>query len=157
VYVCPDAGGATNWASPSYDAKLKLFFVPAKESCATYTSKTKDPVAGDPHTGSGPQDDNIMGHPGAIRALDPTTGDLKWEFPLQRGSASAGVLSTAGGVLFASSADGHLIALESRTGKPLWHYQTGAEIRNSPISYAVDGKQYIALAGSTTLLVFCLP
>ena len=60
-------------------------------------------------------------------------------------------------MLFAASADGNLIALDSRTGKYLWHYQTGARIVSSPISYAVDGKQYIAIAAQSTLFVFALP
>jgi alcohol dehydrogenase (cytochrome c) len=67
------------------------------------------------------------------------------------------VLSTAGGVLFAASRDGYLIGLDSRTGKLLWKYQTGAEIRSSPISYAVDGRQYIAVSNDSSLMTFTLP
>jgi len=73
------------------------------------------------------------------------------------GSAAAGVLGTAGGVVFASDPEGSLIALDARTGKNLWHYQTGGDIRSSPISYEVDGKQYVAVAGDSTLFVFALP
>ena len=98
-----------------------------------------------------------MGAPGAIRALDPATGDTRWNFPIQEGSPSAGVLGTAGGVVFASSKDGYLIALDAANGKPLWRYQTGGSIRSSPMSYAVDGKQYIAIASSSTLFTFALP
>ncbi len=73
------------------------------------------------------------------------------------GSAAAGVLATAGGVLFTSDPEGSLVALDVRLGALLWRYQTGGEIHSSPISYAVDGKQYLAIASDSTLFVFGLP
>jgi alcohol dehydrogenase (cytochrome c) len=157
TYTCPDANGATNWAAPSYDPKNNLFIVAVREACAIYTSKTREPRPGAGYTGTGQQEDEVVGAPGAIRALDPATGDTRWNFPIQEGSPAAGVLGTAGGVVFASSKDGYLIALDSSNGKPLWRYQTGGDIRNSPISYAVDGKQYIAIASTSTLFTFALP
>ena len=96
------------------------------------------------------------GAPGAVRALDALTGTLKWNFPLQQGSSATGVLATAGGVVFASSNDGNLVALDSHTGKYLWHYYTGAHIVASPMAYAVDGKQYVAIAAQSAILVFAL-
>ena len=122
-----------------------------------YSSVQKTPIPGEPYTGTGQQLDPKVGSPGAIRALEPTTGNTRWNFPLQIGSASAGVLSTGGGIVFAASRDGNLIALDSTTGKHLWHYQTGADIRSSPISYSVDGKQYIAIAGDSALFTFAVP
>jgi outer membrane protein assembly factor BamB len=67
------------------------------------------------------------------------------------------VLATAGGVVFAAVADGNLIALESASGKPLWHYQTGERIRSSPMSFAVDGKQYIGVSSGSVFYAFGLP
>ncbi len=157
TYVCPDSGGATNWAAPSYDPKTNLFFVAVREACAVYTSKTRDPRPGAAYTGTGQQDDQTIGTSGAIRALDPATGDIRWNFPVQEGSSSAGVLGTAGGVVFASSDDGNLIALDAASGKPLWHYQTGGSIHSSPISYAAAGKQYIAVSSNSMLITFALP
>jgi PQQ-dependent dehydrogenase (methanol/ethanol family) len=157
TYVCPDATGGTNWAAPSYDPGTGLFFVPVREGCANYTRETITPKPGDPFTGGDPQEDHKRGAPGAVRAIDPLTGDIRWNFPMHLGSAAAGVLGTAGGVLFASDPEGSLLALDARTGAKLWHYQTGAEIRTSPMSYAVDGKQYVAIAGDSTLFVFGLP
>jgi len=156
AYVCPDATGATNWAAPSYDAATGLFYVPVREGCANYTRETIKPKAGDPFTGGDPQEDHKRGAPGAVRAIDPLTGDVRWNFPMHVGTAAAGVLSTAGGVLFAADPEGSLIALDARTGAKLWHYQTGGGIQSSPISYAVDGKQYVAIAGDSTLFVFAL-
>ncbi|PYV07925.1 MAG: hypothetical protein DMG07_27195 [Acidobacteria bacterium] len=114
-------------------------------------------MAGQPYTGTGQQEDLRASARGAIRALAALTGDVKWNFPLQVGNVAAGVLSTAGGVVFACSGDGYLLALDARTGKMLWRYQTGALIRNSPISYSVDGRQYVAVAGDSTLFTFTLP
>jgi alcohol dehydrogenase (cytochrome c) len=157
VYVCPDAAGATNWAAPSYDPETGFFLVSVLEACATYTSVTKDPVPGQGYTGGGQELDRKIGLPGAIRALEATTGERKWNFPLHTGHHSTGVLATAGGVVFASSRDGNLIALETKTGRYLWHYNTGGSNTTSPMSYAVGGKQYIALASQGVLLVFALP
>jgi PQQ-dependent dehydrogenase (methanol/ethanol family) len=157
VYVCPDATGGTNWAAPSYDPATGLFYVPVREGCANYTRETITPKPGDPFTGGDPQEDHKRGAPGSVRAIDPMTGDIRWSFPMRLGSAAAGVLGTAGGVVFASDPEGSLVALDARTGSKLWHYQTGGEIRSSPISYEVDGKQYVAIAGDSTLFVFGLP
>jgi outer membrane protein assembly factor BamB len=80
-----------------------------------------------------------------------------WDFKLFQGSLANGLLATAGNVLFASSRDGNLIALDARTGKHLWHYQTGGTHAASPISYAIDGRQYIALTAGNMLFSFALP
>ena len=138
-YVCPDATGATNWNSPSYDPNARLFFVGARDSCATYKSVVRTPDPGRPYTGTGDQADESVGGKGVITAIDPLTGNITWKYTLETGSASAGVLGTGGGVLFAASKEGFLLALQAQSGRLLWKYQTGAEIRSSPISYAVDG------------------
>jgi len=156
VNVCPDQSGATNWASPSWERQTNLFYLAVRESCALYSSITKEPRPGDPYTGTGQQEEPGL-FPGAIRAIDPQTGTVKWNFDLYQGSVGAGVLSTAGGVVFASAKDGNLIALDARTGADLWHYQTGAEINASPISYSVDGKQYVAVSTDSAVFTFALP
>jgi PQQ-dependent dehydrogenase (methanol/ethanol family) len=157
VYVCPDATGATNWAAPSFDPKTNLFFVTVRDSCAIYSSKTREPQPGATYTGTGQQADRNIVIAGAIRALDPATGDTRWSFPIQEGSNAAGVLATGGGLVFAASREGNLIALNAVDGKPLWHYQTGGAIRDSPISYSVDGRQYIAISANSALITFALP
>jgi PQQ-dependent dehydrogenase (methanol/ethanol family) len=156
TYVCPDSPGATNWAAPSYDPRTDLFIAAVRTSCAVYTSKTREPRPGATYTGTGQQEDRSSDSSGAIRALDPGTGDVRWTFPIQEGSPAAGVLGTAGGVVFAASREGNLIALDAASGKPLWHYQTGGSIRSSPISYAVDGRQYIAVSANSMLVTFAL-
>jgi alcohol dehydrogenase (cytochrome c) len=156
-YVCPDAAGTANWGAPSYDSRSNLFIVSVREACATYTSVTKEPIAGQGYSGGGQQTDPKVGTPGAVRALNALTGERRWNFPLHTGSSATGVLATGGDVVFASSSDGHLIALETQTGRYLWHYNTGARIVAAPISYAVDGKQHVAIAAQSAILVFALP
>jgi PQQ-dependent dehydrogenase (methanol/ethanol family) len=156
-YVCPDAAGTANWGSPSYDPATGFFLVSVREACATYTSMTKSPVPGEGYTGGGVEVDPKVGTPGFVRALEATTGIRKWDFPLHVGSSATGVVATAGSVVFASSNDGNLIALDSKSGKYLWHYYTGANIITSPISYAVNGKQYVAIASQSAIFVFGLP
>jgi alcohol dehydrogenase (cytochrome c) len=155
-FVCPDAAGAANWGSPSYDLATGFFIVSVREACANYTSVTKSPIPGQGFTGGG-QEIDANGTPGAVRALDALTGATKWNFPLQIGTSSTGVVATAGDVVFASSNDGNLIALDNRTGKYLWHYYTGARIVASPMAYAVNGKQYVAIASQSAIFVFALP
>lgn len=156
-YVCPDAGGGTNWASPSWDPNTQLLYIAARDSCATYKTETKKPVPGQPYTGTGDKADDSIGGKGLITAIDPFTGDVKWKFELKEGSTSSGVLGTGGGVVFAASQEGYLLALDSRTGKLLWKYRTGSGMRASPISYALDGRQYVAVANDAALTVFALP
>src|SRR5262249_61767248 len=92
-----------------------------------------------------------------IKALDPKTGKTMWDFKLSQGSLNNGVMATAGGVLFASSREGNFIALDAKTGKPLWRYQTGGNMTASPMSFAVDGRQYVAVASGDALYCFALP
>ena len=94
---------------------------------------------------------------GGIKALNPESGKTEWEYKYHLGTWSAGVLATAGGVVFSGSREGNLMTFDSRTGKLLGSFQTGGQIDSSPISYAVDGRQYVALAAGTVLYSFALP
>jgi alcohol dehydrogenase (cytochrome c) len=93
---------------------------------------------------------------GAVRALDVFTGKLKWEFRLHSPLWS-GVLSTAGGLVFGGTNEGNLFALDAETGKALWDFQTGGAVRSNPISFSVDGRQYVAAAAGFSVFVFALP
>jgi len=92
---------------------------------------------------------------GAIKALQAESGDLRWEFKLHS-PPWAGVLSTAGGLVFSGSDEGNFYALDARTGKPLWDFQTGGAIIANPVSFTVDGHQCIAIAADRVLYVFGL-
>jgi outer membrane protein assembly factor BamB len=92
-----------------------------------------------------------------IKALDPDTGRTMWDFKTYQGSNTNGVLATAGNVLFAAIRDGNLVALDAKTGRHLWHFQTGAAMAASPMSYSVNGRQFVAIAAGNTLYAFALP
>ena len=92
-----------------------------------------------------------------LRAYDPVAGKRVWEYPMTGPAESwAGTVSTAGGVVFVGDDDGHLVAVDARSGKHLWHYQMGEGLYASPITYAVDGKQYVAIASATAIFSFGL-
>lgn len=98
-----------------------------------------------------------IGKWGGIKALNPESGKTEWEYKYHLGTWSAGVLATAGGVVFSGSREGNLMTFDSRSGKLLGSFQTGGQIDSSPISYAVDGRQYVALAAGTVIYSFALP
>ncbi|MGD1212553.1 MAG: PQQ-binding-like beta-propeller repeat protein [Candidatus Acidiferrales bacterium] len=100
----------------------------------------------------GPADDTTT----SIRALEATTGKKKWEYKMV-GDSWTGTLVTAGGLVFSADEAGNFFALNANTGEPLWHLLLGSSVRSNPVSYAVDGKQYIVDAAGNTLFVFSLP
>ena len=160
--VYPTLVGGTNWQSPSYSALTGWFYLEFAEGGQQYASAPAAMTAGQQYTGSGRASKPVVRGPAepapnaGIKALDPETGKTIWTFPLMQGSLTNGVLATAGNVLFASSRDGNLIALDSKTGAHLWHFQTGGDHAASPMSYAIDGKQYVALAAGNVIVSFAL-
>ena len=155
--VCPGAAGATNWMSPTYDPQTKLFYVTAREQCDVFSTAPQTYEAGHAYYGSAyfPNDDAEPFY-GALRAIDPETGKVKWEWKHPSPTWS-GVLSTDGGLVFTGDAEGNFIALDAATGKALWHFQCGASVYSSPMTYAISGKQYVAVAAGSALLTFGLP
>lgn len=94
---------------------------------------------------------------GALRALDPATGERKWEFRYLTPS-TAGLLTTASGLVFTGDADGNVIALDSRSGTLLWSYQMGAKLHGtSATTYMVDERQYVLVPAGATLTAWALP
>jgi PQQ-dependent dehydrogenase (methanol/ethanol family) len=162
--VYPTTGGATNFQAPSYSPTTGLFYLEYSEAGAQYVSAPQVPERGREYLGNAPRraasparGPNDPAPSAGIKAIDPETGKTVWDFKLFQGSLSNGVLATAGGVLFASSRDGNIIALDAKTGKDLWHYQTGGNHAASPISYAIEGRQYVALTAGNILMSFTLP
>ena len=145
-------GDATNWYPPSYSPSTGLFYVPSWERGTQGGSKPR----------------STPGY-GSVRAIDPRTGERRWEFKRDDAIFSAGVLTTASGLLFtgvqgdpysapaaAGLADRYFYALDARTGQMLWQMPLTGSARSGPVSYAVDGKQYIAVAADNTLFTFAL-
>jgi alcohol dehydrogenase (cytochrome c) len=158
-HTCPDLTGGTNFWPPSYDPRSRLFFVTAREACATFFAYKPEYVAGQRYTGGGQQlANNREEKPfGALRAIDPATGERKWEF-LMPTPSRAGILSTASNLIFSGDGDGNLFALDSRTGKLLWRYQMGSPLHGtSPVTYMLDGRQQILVPAGTSLTAWALP
>jgi alcohol dehydrogenase (cytochrome c) len=155
--TCPDLGGGTNFMSPSFDPASQLFFVTARETCAIYYGFDQKFKPGEQYEGGGTQRPRGQKNFGALRAIDPVTAAVKWEFRYPSTSAS-GVLTTASGVVFAGDGDGNVMAFESRTGKNLWHYQLGVAMRStSGTTYMLDGRQYLLVPSGSMLTAFALP
>jgi alcohol dehydrogenase (cytochrome c) len=93
--------------------------------------------------------------PGVVKALELETGKVRWEFPLHSHS-SAGLLSTAGGVVVGGTYEGDVFALDAESGQPLWHFQTGGRIGANPITFLMEGKQYIAITAGHDVFVFTI-
>lgn len=155
--TCPGVQGAANWMSQVFWPRTGWLYVPILEECGTYTSSSKKPEPNAGFSGGGagtkPKDAGRF----YLRAFDPATGERKWEYPMTGpGTMWAGVTGTDTGVLFFGDDDGHLVAADARTGKHLWHYQTGEAMNASPITYSVGGKQHVAIASSSAIFSFKL-
>jgi alcohol dehydrogenase (cytochrome c) len=155
--VYPSLQGATNWFSPSFDARAARFYVAVREMGAYYYKGEADYKVGTFFGGGGERRLDGDQAYGAIRALDAVTGKMQWEFRLQSPPWS-GVLSTAGGLVFGLSSEGNFFALDSQTGKPLWDFQTGGDthVAANPVSFAIDGRQHVAITAGRAIFVFGL-
>ena len=155
--VCPSLRGASNWMSPTFSPRTGLFYVPTLEECDVYTVSETIPEPGKGIMGGGGE--AVDGVPGKffLRALDPLTGKRKWEYPMSgRGESWAGAVSTEGGIVFFGDDDGQLVAIDARDGHHLWHYSMGQNITASPVTYSVNGKQYVAIAAASDVFAFGL-
>jgi alcohol dehydrogenase (cytochrome c) len=156
ILVYPSIQGAANWHAPSYSPKTNLFYQTAVEMGTIYYKGEAVYKPGIGFTAGGGRTINGDDAWSAVRALEATTGKLKWEFKLLSAGRSS-LLSTAGGLVFGGTEEGNFFALDADTGKPLWDTQLGANIRGIPVSFAVDGKQYVAIAAGFALFVYGLP
>ena len=157
--TCPDITGGTNFWPPSYDPKQNLFFVNAREACMTFYAWKPEYEEGSRFTGGAGQRARGPDMPvyGALRAIDPATGQRKWEYKYLNPSP-IGLLTTASNLIFSGDNEGYLLALDSRTGKLLWRYQMGSTMHGtSPITYMLDGRQQILVPAGTTLTAWALP
>jgi PQQ-dependent dehydrogenase (methanol/ethanol family) len=151
VVTCPAVRGATNWYSTAYSPITRLYYVMTVEDCTIY-SKAED---------GGYRRYLDPAHPAKkiLRAFNIETGKTKWQIDLPGPVQSnySGVLSTSGGLLFFGESTGGFAAVDARTGTYLWHFETNHAIKGSPMTYAIGGKQYIAIASGANILSFALP
>ena len=154
--VSPAVGGGTNWFSPSFSPRTELFYVMAHDSEAEFFIRDEAYEEGSIFLGggsqsTGPRDKSVS----AVRAIDPKTGARRWEFQVQPRS-TAGVLSTAGDLVFSGSVDGYFYALDAVSGRELWHIAVGRQVHAAPMSFAVDGTQYVTIAAGNVVYTFGL-
>jgi alcohol dehydrogenase (cytochrome c) len=148
--IAPDEGGATNFRSPSFDPKTGLFIVSARDSWSIYFSKPADGAYG--WAGG----DYGLWSKAMIKAIDYQTGKIRWTHDVEDGRG-AGVLSTSSGLTFTGDGRGNVFALDTTDGKTLWHAGTGGDIASSPISYELDGNQYVLTSAGGMMFAFKLP
>ena len=149
--VEPGSDGATNWMSPSFDPQTNLFYVNARRIFSIYYQT----VAGKAE-GWGGRDRNLWSN-STIRALDYRTGKVVWNHETGEDENGAGILTTAGHLLFSADTSGNLLALDPATGKTLWHLNAGGRMAASPMTYQIDGRQYFIAAVQDALYAFALP
>ena len=140
--ICPASEGGKWWNPMSYSPAKQLVFVPSREICTDIKSAKGDRVEGKPHWGIGSIKWN-KGH-GQLVAFDAKSGNKKWTVQAPSPFMS-GVLTTGGGLVFAGTPEGEFKAYDQDNGHELWSYQTGSGIVGSPVTYFIDGKQYVAV------------
>ena len=157
--TCPAVSGAANWPSTAFNPATGLFYVMASEGCAEYRKNAIWFELGKSFYGGTTKAETIEGGGKYLRALDLQSGRMVWEVPGVGGGASgSGVMSTAGGLVFyGDNNDGALIAINAKTAQQLWRFETQQAWKSSPMTYAIDGKQYVGVVAGTRVSVFGLP
>ena len=155
--VCPGFSGATNWFSPSYNPEERSLYFIALEACSIYSSGPQKFEEGKTYYATGVR--HAAGERGEkiLLAYDLDSGTFRWRYPQAGGRGSAGTMTTASGLVFFGDNSESFEAVDAKSGKPLWHFNTGQSLRASPMSYAVNGKQYVAIAAGSDVFSFALP
>ncbi|MYD87284.1 MAG: PQQ-dependent dehydrogenase, methanol/ethanol family [Acidobacteria bacterium] len=172
----PGVQGGTNWYSPSYSPRTEMMYVPAWESYASvFDAQPQEYAPGRPFVGGRPRTaEPVPDAPtgpgltrgplntwtaaagsGAVVALDALTGETRWKFEMTD-VTSSGILTTASDLLFTGARSGYFQALDARTGDLLWRVGLGGQIVNGPMTYEVDGRQYVAVIAGSSLSTFAL-
>jgi alcohol dehydrogenase (cytochrome c) len=170
----PGSFGATNWYSPSYSPRTGLFYLSAWEEYGlVFRRSEQEYKPGQSYTAGGvaspfanvPMPPFLRGAPinnfvgftgsGAVIALDPATGEQKWKHEMIDMTTS-GILTTASDLLFTGGREGHFMAFDASNGKQLWRASLGSQIVMGPMSYQLDGKQYVVVSAGNSMFTFAL-
>ncbi len=158
--VCPGYAGATNWFAPSYNESTHYVYFMALEQCETYFSSPQPEPFKEGHTYYSTGVKRIRGEDSQkiLVAYDVETASLAWKYPqVGPGHSSGGTMTTAGGLVFFGDDAQSFEAVDAQTGKPLWNFNTGQDMSASPMSYAIGGRQYVAIAAGSDIFSFALP
>jgi alcohol dehydrogenase (cytochrome c) len=164
MLVYPTLVGGTNFQAPSYNPVNGWLYLQYAEGGELYASGPVEFERGRQYIGRARErratPDRRADDPAAsagVKAIDPETGKTMWDTKIFEGSLANGVLATGGGVLFGAIRDGNFVAWNAATGAPLWRFQTGGTVAASPISYAVGGRQFVAISAGNAVYAFALP
>ncbi|MGA3237645.1 MAG: PQQ-dependent dehydrogenase, methanol/ethanol family [Bryobacteraceae bacterium] len=163
VTVYPSLGGGTNFQAPSYSPKTGWYYLVYHDSPGNYSAGPQAYEEGRQYQGRGNGGGFGGPPPGAapntagVMAIDPENGKVQWRYEIAQMALAPGLMATAGGVVFCATTEGYFIALDAATGKLLWLYAAGGPLSSSPMSYSLDGRQYIAVSGSGAVFSFALP
>ena len=149
--VSPGSDGATNWMAPSYSPGTGLFYVSARRIFSVFYLTAIGKAEG-----WGGRDRNLWAE-SHLRAIDYQTGKIRWDHELGPGEDVAGILTTAGGVLITADNSNNLLALDAATGKTLWHMNAGGRMVSSPMTYELDGRQYVLTAVGDLIYAWVVP
>jgi len=157
--TCPSVSGAANWPSSAFNPSTGLFYVMASEACSVYRKNSDWFEFGKSFYGGTTKNATIEGGGKSVRALDLQTGKLVWEVSnVGGGITGSGLMSTEGGLVFyGDNTGGAFVAVDAKTGARLWNFDTQQVWKSSPMTFAIDGKQYISTVAGPTVRVFGLP
>ena len=166
--IYPGNQGGTNWYNPSFSPATGLFYIPAwVDYSSFFVKQDAEYVKGQTFGGGGPRNVTppvVAGNfnyrkegeqYGAVRAIDPKTGEKKWDFPMAD-VTDAGIMNTATNLLFSGGREGYFFALDARNGKLLWKAALGGRVSSGPMTYSINGRQYVAVCAGSSLFVYAL-
>jgi alcohol dehydrogenase (cytochrome c) len=155
--VCPSYGGATNWYSPTYNPRTRLFYFLGNNGCNIFVATPQDYKYGDPYYAGGTK--RVPGENATrwLMAFDPNKNAIVWRYPQVGRGGQSGVMSTASGLLFFGDDADSLEGVDGRTGHALWHFNAGQSFTASPMTFAVNGRQYVAIVAGDDVFSFALP
>jgi alcohol dehydrogenase (cytochrome c) len=150
--VAPNQAGAANWPPPSFSPETGLFYVNATDAYSVYYIYDNE----EKPEGWGGNDRGGWSE-SMLKAIDYKTGKVRWGHRWEGpGGPRSGVLATAGNLVFAADPQSNLVALNATTGEPLWHVNLGAGMTNAPISYELDGTQYVVVGAGDLVFAFAM-
>jgi alcohol dehydrogenase (cytochrome c) len=156
--VCPGFSGATNWYAPSFNPETHLFYFLATENCNVYFKKAEKFEEGKAFYSTGVKRSLGDERQRVLLAFNLESDKPVWRFvQVGVGHSFAGTMTTKGGLVFFGDDAQSFQAVDAGTGSPLWHFNTGQNFHASPMSYAINGTQYVAVASGSDIFSFALP